>query len=325
MKHQVKPASVIVTLCALNIGMAGGAAAQGYPVKPVRYMVPSSPGSAVDTIGRIVGAGLSDVLGQQVVVENRAGAGGNIGAALIAKAPADGYSLLQVNNNHTTNVSLYRNLNYDLMRDFVPITKLAVSPYTIVVHPSMPVKSITDLIKLAKARPGAIIYSSAGVGSGTFMATELFKSQAGLDMLHVPYAGGGPALTAVMSGEVLLYGAPLATALPHIQSGRLRALGVTTDKRIALLPAVPPVADALPGYEFSAWAAIVAPVGTPPEVTTVVRNAAVKALNSPEVVKRLSDLGYIISLDQPAELASFMRADIEKMAKLIRANNLSAN
>ena len=325
MAHQQKMPFGLMLLCMLVGAMSNGTAAQDYPAKPVRYMVPSSPGSAVDTIGRIVASGLSEVLGQQVVVENRAGAGGNIGAAMIAKAPPDGYSLLQINNNHTTNVNLYRNLSYDLMRDFMPVTKLAVSPYAIVVHPSMPVKSIADLIKLAKARPGAITYSSAGIGSGTFMATELFKSQARLNMLHVPYVGGGPALTAVISGEALLYGAPVATALPQIQAGRLRALGVTTDRRIALLPGVPTVAETLPGYEFSAWAAIVVPLKTQGNIIAAVRNAAVKVLNKPELVKRMSDLGYIVALDTPAELANFLKVDIEKMAALIRENNLTAN
>jgi tripartite-type tricarboxylate transporter receptor subunit TctC len=325
MAHQQKMPFGLMLLCMLVGAMSNGTAAQDYPAKPVRYMVPSSPGSAVDTIGRIVASGLSEVLGQQVVVENRAGAGGNIGAAMIAKAPPDGYSLLQINNNHTTNVNLYRNLSYDLMRDFMPVTKLAVSPYAIVVHPSMPVKSIADLIKLAKARPGVITYSSAGIGSGTFMATELFKSQARLNMLHVPYVGGGPALTAVISGEALLYGAPVATALPQIQAGRLRALGVTTDRRIALLPGVPTVAETLPGYEFSAWAAIVVPLKTQGNIIAAVRNAAVKVLNKPELVKRMSDLGYIVALDTPAELANFLKVDIEKMAALIRENNLTAN
>jgi tripartite-type tricarboxylate transporter receptor subunit TctC len=325
MAHQQKMPFGLMLLCIMVGAMSNGTAAQDYPAKPVRYMVPSSPGSAVDTIGRIVASGLSEVLGQQVVVENRAGAGGNIGAAMIAKAPPDGYSLLQINNNHTTNVNLYRNLSYDLMRDFMPVTKLAVSPYAIVVHPSMPVKSIADLIKLAKARPGVITYSSAGIGSGTFMATELFKSQARLNMLHVPYVGGGPALTAVISGEALLYGAPVATALPQIQAGRLRALGVTTDRRIALLPGVPTVAETLPGYEFSAWAAIVVPLKTQGNIIAAVRNAAVKVLNKPELVKRMSDLGYIVALDTPAELANFLKVDIEKMAALIRENNLTAN
>ncbi|MEK7875582.1 MAG: tripartite tricarboxylate transporter substrate-binding protein [Pseudomonadota bacterium] len=314
-----------VMLGCLIIQLAVEGRAQDYPSKPVRYLVPSSPGSAVDTIGRIVAAGLGEVLGQQVFVEDRAGAGGNIGAAIAAKAPADGYTLLQINNNHTTNVTLYSNLTYDLIRDFAPVAKLALSPYLIVVHPSLPVKSISDLIKLAKSRPGAITFASAGAGSGTFMATELLKSQAGLDMLHIPYVGGGPALTAVISGQTLVYGAPLSTALPHLPQSRIRALAVTSGRRNSLLPGIPTVAESVPGYEFNAWAGLLVPAKTPKEVIATIRAAVVSALNRPEVSKRLSDLGYSIVADQPDELAAFIKADIETMAKLIRQNRLTAN
>lgn len=297
--------------------------AQAYPTKPVRYMVPSSPGSSVDTIGRIVADGLTEALGQQVIVENRAGAGGNIGAALAAKAAPDGYTVVQVNNNHTTNVTLYKKRGYDLMRDFAPVTKLAVSPYVLVVHPSLPVKSVQDLIKLAKAKPGAITYASAGVGSGTFMVTELFKSQAKLDMLHIPYVGGGPALTAVMSGEALLYGAPMATALPQIKAGRLRALGVSTETSMPLLPKVPPITATVPDFEFSAWAGLLVPANTPKEIIATLRAASLKALKSPKIDKRLSDLGFSVVVSQPEELVTFMRSEIAKMAKLIRDNNIA--
>jgi tripartite-type tricarboxylate transporter receptor subunit TctC len=308
----------------LIMQLAAEGRAQDYPSKPVRYLVPSSPGSAVDTIGRIIAAGLGEVFRQQVFVEDRAGAGGNIGAAIAAKAPADGYTLLQINNNHTTNATLYGKLAYDLIRDFAPVAKLALSPYLIVVHPSLPVQSISDLIKLAKSRPGAITFASGGAGSGTFMSTELLKSQAGLDMLHIPYVGGGPALTAIISGQTLVYGAPLSTALPHIPQ-RLRALAVTSGKRNSLLPEIPTVAESVPGYEFNAWAGLLVPAKTPKEVIASIRSAVVAALNRPEVSKRLSDLGYSIVADQPDELAAFIKADIETMAKLIRQNRLSAN
>ena len=298
--------------------------AQEYPAKPVRYIVPSSAGSAVDTIGRIVAGGLSEVLGQQFVVDNRAGAGGNIGAAVAAKALPDGYTVLQVNNNHSTNVTLYKAPGYDLVRDFASVTQLANSPYVFVVHPSLPVKSISELIKLAKARPGAIPYASAGVGSGTFMATELLKSQAGLDMLHVPYTGGGPALTSVISGETVVYGAPLSVALPFIRQAKLRPLGLSTAKRLALLPDSPTVAETVRGYEFTAWAGIVVPVKTPKEIIATLRSAAVKALNTPEVSKRLTELGYVAVGDQPHDLAAHIKTEIDKMAKLIRQINLSA-
>lgn len=318
------PLATLLIVCSFG-ALTAHVWAQDYPAKPVRYMVPSSAGSAVDTIGRIIAAGLTEVLGQQVIVENRAGAGGNIGAAVAAKAPPDGYTVLQVNNNHSTNVTLYKNPGYDLVRDFAPVTHLASSPYVFVVHPSLPVKSMSELLKLAKARPGAITYASAGVGSGTFMVTALLKSQAGLDMLHVPYNGGGPALTSVISGETVVYGAPLSVALPFIRQGRLRPLGLSTAKRLALLPDYPTVAETVRGYEFTAWAGILVPVKTPREIIATLHNATVKALNRPEVSKRLSELGYAHVGSEPHELAAYMNAEIQKMAKLIRENNLSAN
>ena len=313
-----------LTLVCLTIEPVAEGRAQDYPSKPIRYIVTSSPGSGLDIYGRIIAGGLTEVLGQQVFVENRAGAGGNIAAAIAAKAPADGYTLLQINNNHTINVTLYRNLTYDVIRDFSPIAKVFQSPYIIAVHPSLPVKSISELIKLAKSRPGELTYSSAGAGSGTFMATALFKSQTGVDMLHIPYVGGGPALRAVLSGEVPVYSPPLSSAITHIPQ-RLRALAVTSGKRHSLLPGVPTVAESVPGYEFDAWAGLMVPVNTPKEVIARVRSAVVSALNSPEVSKRLRDLGNDFVGDQPGELAAFLKQDIEKMAKLIRQNRLTAD
>ena len=313
-----------LTLGCLTVELVAEGRAQDYPSKPIRYIVTSSPGSGLDIYGRIIAGGLTEVLGQQVFVENRAGAGGNIAAAIAAKAPADGYTLLQINNNHTINVTLYRNLTYDVIRDFSPIAKVFQSPYIIAVHPSLPVKSISELIKLAKSRPGELTYSSAGAGSGTFMATALFKSQTGVDMLHIPYVGGGPALRAVLSGGVPVYSAPLSSAITHIPQ-RLRALAVTSGKRHSLLPGVPTVAESVPGYEFDAWAGLMVPVNTPKEVIARVRSTVVSALNSPEVSKRLRDLGNDFVGDQPGELAAFLKQDIEKMAKLIRQNRLTAD
>src|SRR6476661_5437914 len=201
---------------------------QHYPVKPVRFIVPFSPGSGSDTIARIIATALPDALGQQVIVDNRAGAAGNIGAELAAKAPPDGYTMLLVILGHAANVTLYKNLSYDLVRDLQPVTQFASTPSVLVVHPSLPVKSVAELVALAKARPGTINYSSGGVGTPTFIAGELFKLQAKVDMLHVPYRAGGEALTAVYSGESPVYFAPIAPALPHIKSGKLRALAVTS-------------------------------------------------------------------------------------------------
>lgn len=316
--------STAVTSGCLIIGLAAQGVAQDYPSKPIRYIVTSSPGSGLDIQARIIAAGLTEVLRQQVFVENRAGAGGNIAAAFAAKSPADGYTLLQINNNHTINVTLYSNLAYDLMRDFAPIATVTRLPYMIVVHPSLPAKSIGDLIKLAKSRPGAITYGSAGVGSGTYMAAELFRSQAGLDMLHIPYVGGGPPLTAVISGEIALYSPPVSSAIVHIPQ-RLRALAVTSIKRHFLLPEVPTIADSVPGYEFDGWTGLVVPVNTPKQVTARISSAVVAALNSSEVSKRLRDVGYNVVADQPGEFAAFLRKDIETMAKVIRQSRLTAN
>ena len=300
------------------------ARAQHDPVKPIRYIVPSSAGSAVDTIGRVIALGLTEVLGQQVIVEDRPGAGGNIGAAVAAKAAPDGYTILQVNNNHTTNVTLYKNLQYDLLRDFAPVTQLASSPYVIVVHPSLPVKTIGELIKLAKAQPGMVRYASAGPGSGTFMVTEMFKSQTKLNMLHVPYNGGGPAITSVVSGETVLYGAPLSTALPFIKQGRVRAIGVSSPQRLESFPEYPTVAETVPGYEFTAWAGLVVPAAVPTPILDTLLKAAHAVLKKPDVARRLSDLGYVPVGNQPHELTAAMKVEIEKMAKLIRENKLTA-
>jgi len=190
---------------------------QAYPVKPVRYLIPMSPGSGADTIGRIVAGGMAPALGQQVVIDNRTGAAGNIGAELAAKSPPDGYTVFQASMTHAVNVTLYRNLAYDLVRDFAAVTLIATSPSMVVVHPSLPVKSLAELVRLAKAKPGELNYASTGAGTATFLAAEMFKSAAGVNLLHVPYRGGGEALIAVVTGEVSVYLGPMATVLPRVQ------------------------------------------------------------------------------------------------------------
>lgn len=299
---------------------------QVYPAKVVRYLVPFSAGSGSDTIGRIIAGGLTQVFGQQVIVDNRAGAAGNIGAELAAKAPADGYAIFQVNMGHAANVTLYSNLPYDLVRDFAPVTQLASSPSIVVVHPSLPVKSISELVRLAKAKPGAINYSSGGIGTPTFVAGELFKGQAGVDLLHVPYRSGGEAITAVVTGEVSVYFAPLSTALPHVRQGRLRALAVTTARRLPLLPEYPTVIESgFPGYEAGNWYGLLVPAKTPKETIATIRSAALSALNRPEVGKRLSDLGYVTIGDQPEEFAAHIKSEIAKLAKILRGLRVTAN
>ncbi len=300
--------------------------AQTYPTKVVRVLVSFSPGSGSDTVGRIMAAGLTEVFGQQVIVENRAGAAGNIGVDMVAKATPDGYLLLLMIMGHAANVSLYSKLPYDLFRDFAPITQIATSPQVLVVHPALPVKSTQDLVKLAKAKPGMLNYSSAGAGTSTFLAAELFKASAGIDMMHVAYRGGGEALTAVMSGEVSVYFAPFATALPQIRQGRLRPLAVTSAKRLSLLPDYPTVAESgYPSYEFGNWYGMLAPAKTPKDIIMTVNRAAISALNSQTVSKRLAELGYITVGDQPDEFGVYIRSEVEKLGKLIRKLGLKAD
>ncbi len=314
-RFAMKPLALICLVSAL----AGHAWAQGYPAKPVRYLVAFSAGSGADTLGRIVAGGMSQTLGQQVVVENRTGAAGNIAAEIAAKSPPDGYLLFQASQTHATNVSLYKNLPYDLVRDFAPVTLLASSPSVLVVHPSVPVKSVAGLVKLAKARPGALNYASTGAGSATFLAGEMFKSQTGVNLLHVPYRGGGEALTAVITGEVSVYVAPLAPTLPLIQQGRVRALAVTTARRLSFLPEYPTVIESgYPGYEIGNWYGLVVPAKTPRDVIVTARNAAASAMASPAVNKRLVDLGYVIVGNQPDEFTAYIRSEIDKLAKILK-------
>lgn len=300
--------------------------AQNYPAKIVRYVVTDSAGGLADALGRIVAAGLTEVFGQQVIVENRTGAGGNIAAAFAAKAPADGYTVLQISQTHSANVTYYRNLPYDLVRDFAPVTQIGSSPAIVVVHPSLPVKSITDLVKLAKARPGAINYASAGSGTTTFTSGELFKTVAGVDMLHVPYRGGGEAITAVVSGETPVYFAPLSAGLPQVRGGRLRPLAVTSIKRLLLMPELPTVAESgYPGFESGFWYGLVVPAKTPKETIAAIRGATVAALKRSEVSKRMQDIVVTPVGDQPEEFATFVKSEIEKWGKIIRATGLTAN
>jgi tripartite-type tricarboxylate transporter receptor subunit TctC len=300
--------------------------AQPYPSKPVRYLVPMSPGSGADTIGRIFAGGLAQALGQQVIVDNRTGAAGNIGAEIAAKSPPDGYTVFQASMTHAANASLYGNLTYDLVRDFAAVTRIASSPSIVVVHPSLQVRSLAELVKLARAKPGALDYASTGAGTATFLAAEMFKGAARVNLQHVPYRGGGEAITAAMTGEVQVYFAPLATALPLVQQGRLRPLAVTTSKRLPALADYPTVAElGYPGYEAGNWYGMLVPARTPKEAIATLRNGAVAALNIPAVAKRMTDLGYVSVGDQPGEFAGFIKSEIEKLGGIIRALGVKAN
>ena len=298
--------------------MSATTLAQTYPTKPVRYVIPMSPGSGADVIGRIVAIGLAPALGQQVVVDNRTGAAGNIGAELVAKAPPDGYTVFQGSMTHTTNVSLYTNLTYDLVRDFAPVTLLATSPASLVVHPSLPVNTVADLVAFAKARPGQLNYASTGLGTATFLAAEMFKERAGIDLLHVPYRGGGESLASVVTGETSVYFGPLPAMMSLIKQARLRALAVTTAKRVSAAPDLPTIAESgYPGYETGNWYGILAPVKTPKETIGILHSAALAALRNPQVANRMSELGYVAIGNTPDEFAAHIRSEVQKLAKIL--------
>jgi tripartite-type tricarboxylate transporter receptor subunit TctC len=221
-------------------------------------------------------------------------------------------------------VSLYKNLPYDLLRDFAAVTQVDSSPHVVVVHPTLPVKSVSELVKLAKAKPGQLDYASAGLGTVTFLAAELFKAQASVDLRHVPYRGGGESLTSIVSGETIVYFSPLPVALPHMRSGRVRALAVTSKKRVSLVPQVPTVAESgYPAYEFNLWNGLLVPAKTPKETVTAIRNAVVAALNSPEVHKRMSEMSSTVVASQPEEFAAFLQSEVDAISKVVTKLNLA--
>ena len=300
-----------------------GALAQNYPAKPIRYIIPSTGGTEV--IARLVAQGMSQHLGQQIVVDPRTGANGNLGAEIAAKAPADGYTLLQITQSHTFNTSYFKKLAFDLVQDFTPITLTDISPMIVVVHPSFPAKTVADLVRVAKVKPGAVFYGSAGVGTSTYLAAELFKASANINLTEVPYRGGAPALTAVIAGEVPVYFSPVATGVPLVQQGRLRALAVSTLKRLPAYPEIPTVAESgYPGFEASNWHGLVAPARTSPEIIATLNAAVVSGLKRPEIASRVRELGYAIVAGTPAEFADFIRTDIEKWRRIVQDKNLSA-
>lgn len=314
-----------ITLIALICSFAATGWAQSYPAKTIRWVVPSSPGGGADTVTRLVANALPQVLGQRVVVDNRAGASGNIGADIVAKSPPDGYTWIMMNNAQAANVSLYSNLPYDLIRDFAPVTQVDSSPHVVVVNPSLPVKSIREFVRLAKARPGALDYASAGTGTVTFLAAEMFKADAGVNLMHVPYKGGGESLLSIVGGETVVYFSPLVVALPYIRQGRLRALGVTSKQRISLVPEIPTVAESgYPNYEFNLWNGVLVPAKTPRETVTAIRNAVIAVLNTPEVNKRLVEMSSTIIGSQPEEYGTFIKSEVDKLAKLVTKLNLTA-
>jgi tripartite-type tricarboxylate transporter receptor subunit TctC len=303
------------------------AAAETYPVKPVRIVAAFSPGGFVDLTARLVSGPLSAALGQQVVVENRAGAGGIVGTELVARAAPDGYTLTVGSaGTHGVNQSLYPKLPYHVLRDFQPVARLADAPSILAVHPSLPVRSVKDLIALARSRPGQIMYASAGAGTSTHLAAALFEHLARVKFVHVPYKGGGPAMISVVAGEVPVTFGTAASVSPHTRSGRLRGLAVTGSQRSALLPELPAIAESgLQGYEMLNWLGMFAPAGTPRAVVEKLSSELVRIVRMPEVSGALQASGAEPSPLGPDEFAAFVKSEVDKWAKVVAATGMTAN
>jgi tripartite-type tricarboxylate transporter receptor subunit TctC len=294
-----------------------------YPAKPIRFILPFPPGGGTDTMGRAIGGRLGEALGQQVVIDNRGGGGANIGAELAAKSPPDGHTLFMATGTHTVNATLYRNLGYNLVKDFVPVTRLGGTAYVVVVHPSVPVKSVKELIAFAKARPGEISHSSSGTGSGPHLAGELFKSMTGTQMLHIPYKGGGPSVMALVSGEAVVGFTTTPSCIFQIQAGRLRGLAVSSAQRSPYLPKLPTVAEAgVPGYETTAWYGMMVPTGTPADIIARLNGETAKVLTLPDVKSRLDATGMVPQSSSPEELGRHVNDEIAKWAKVVKALGL---
>jgi tripartite-type tricarboxylate transporter receptor subunit TctC len=302
------------------------AVAQAYPNRPVRMVVPLSPGGFADVPARVIAPRLSEALGQTVFVENKPGAGATIGTDFVAKSKPDGYTVLFTGTPHVISPALYKNLPYDPLKDFAPVMLVASGPYVLVVNPQLPVRSVQELIAAAKAQPGKIDYASSGNGSAQHLVSALFTSMAGIDLNHVPYKGSGPAMQDLLSGQVKVSFAGIPNVMPSLKSGKLRALAVSTPKRSPDLPDVPTVAEAgVPGYDATLWLALLAPAGTPDDVVQKLYAEATKTLREPEVQKAIAATGVEVSILGPQELPAFLQSEADKWGKVARESGATIN
>jgi tripartite-type tricarboxylate transporter receptor subunit TctC len=313
------------SIALLLVGFASVAVAQGYPTRPVRLIIPFPPGGSNDIVGRMIAAQLGERLGQTMVVDNRGGAGGTIGTELAAKAPADGYTLLLISTAYAFNTSIYKKLPYDPVRSFTPVALLGSGPGVLVVNPALPVNSVRDLIALARERPGKLNNASAGIGSFQHLASELFRIQANIEWLHVPYKGGGPAMMDLIAGQADASVGSLIQMLPHIRTGKLKALGTTGAKRSPVLPDVPTVAEAgVPGYEATNWWGLLAPTGTPPAIVERLHQEVVAVQASAETRKRFESEGAEAVQMSPAQIGAFIAAETAKWARVVKEAGITA-
>lgn len=294
------------------------ASAQKYPEKPVRVVIVFPPGGSNDVVGRIVFQKVSELAGQQFVIDNRGGAAGQIGSEIVAKSPADGYTVMVQSTTHVANAHLYKKLNYDPLKDFIGVTTLARQVGMLVVHPALPVKNGRELIALAKKRPGELVYASAGNGSYVHLSMALMAEMAGIRMVHVPYKGGGPAGTALIAGETQAMLATIGSLFPHIKSGRVRPIGVATDKRVPQFPDVPAIAEFVPGYDFTAWVGSFVPAGTPKAIVDTLNGLLGKALADPGVTEKLVAQTLDPMHISPEQFAERLKSDYEKYERVVK-------
>ena len=308
-------AALVLLLAALP------AAAQGYPKGPVRVILPFPAGGGVDAAGRILAQSLSDSFGKLFLIENRGGANGNIGTEAAAKSPSDGYTLLFTGAGFVTNPSLYKTVPYDPIKDFDPISLMALGPNVLVVHPSLPVHSVQELIALAREKPGQIGFAGSGSGSTPHLAGELFNVMAGVQLVHIPYRGSGPAMIGLLAGDAPVMFLPAINAGPHVAGGRLRAIAVTSRERLPAMPDLPTISESgLPGYESSQWYGVLAPAGTAPEVLDALSAAVMKIMQTPEMKARMTGDGLVAIGSSREQFAVHIRTELEKWAKVISAS-----
>ena len=311
----------------IAMAAAPAAAQQNFPTRPIRMICPFPPGGTTDLVARLVAQKFTEAWGQQVVVDNRPGAGGVIGTEMVAQAAPDGYTILLGSiTTHAVNPALYKNLKFDPIKDFAPVSLVVSSPQLLAVHPSVPAKSVKELIALAKAKPGQFNYASAGTGTSPHLTFELFRSMAGIDVVHVPYKGTGPAITDLVGGQVQMMITGVVALMPHVKSNRLRALGVTSAKRVAALPDVPTIAESgVPGFDVSSWFGVFLPAKTPRPIVMKMNGEIQRILANPEVRQRLIDQGADPASNTPEEFAAYVKSEMARWGQVVRSTGAKAD
>ena len=317
---RVKLIAVVGVCTVACVVQAGGAWGQAYPARPIRWVAPFPPGGTTDIVARIVAERLTEALGQQVSLDNRPGAGGNIAAEIVVKAPADGYTVLTGFPGLAINPSLYAKMNYDPLKDLAPVILISSAPLLMVAHPALPARTVKELIALAKRRPGELSFPSAGNGSSSHLGGELFKSVAGIDIQHVPYKGSMQGMVDLISGRMQLMINPLPEMIPFVESGKLRGIAVAGLKRSAVMPDLPTIAETLPGFEVTTWNGLMAPAATPKEIVARLNAEVVKLLTAPATMKRMTELGLDTIASTPEQFADHLRRETDKWAKVVKAS-----